>query len=514
MNSPGPRLHLTSILVLASVYCASLSLAAESDDLSTSPADSSLIASFLSLPKDELKPREKDAESLAKSGLASKNGPQRREYLAAAASQDPSCTHHWLALAETQMDMGYLVDAEISLTSARATIDFLKGDDRKEAIRDFSLAMGWFHFEWGNWEDGRKWGARAVKYKAGQEGVLVHNLNRAPLIRTFLDMKDACRGFRPLDSGTNRRANMSWCYAMHFYLRKYDFNETDAASWLRKNTHHYQKNATRWRDYGIYCEANQSERVAVKYFEKSHQDIRIKRGDWLTRMDHAIPPDSASPAVMPFWINPDQGYVTGSLLAYLGFLRDRMLFSDEPEDRQAWAKRIQANAVRADKRYPYRPWVLLWQSEALLALDQPWEAEEVIEIASAKFKALEISDANLDRVHGHILLLVNQPARADPMIRRAASNFPGDGSCMSDLGLIEVMAGNNAAALDAFDRAIELDPELTVVWYNRGLMKSHEGQFEEALADVQQAAILSPEDQKIAEFRMQLLNKIQLSKKR
>ena len=53
-----------------------------------------------------------------------------------------------------------------------------------------------------------------------------------------------------------------------------------------------------------------------------------------------------------------------------------------------------------------------------------------------------------------------------------------------------------------------------MAWYNRGLMKSHEGRYEEALADIQEAATQEPDDQKIAEFRTQLMNRVQRDKHR
>jgi tetratricopeptide (TPR) repeat protein len=301
---------------------------------------------------------------------------------------------------------------------------------------------------------------------------------------------------------------------LHFYLNNYDYDEINAASWIDRSTHHYQKDVSRWRDYGIYCEANHSDNLAVSYFEKGFRAMRIKDGGWLTRLEHALPPASVSPTIMPFWVNPDQGYVTGSLLAYSGFLHDQMVAGRTETEKQDWARRVQTHAGRAEKRYPNWPWVSLWLCEALLVLDEPAEAENVIETARAKFKAMDISEPNLDRVHGHVLLLVNQPARAEPMIRSATEKFPDDGVCWADLGLVEVMTGNRAAAREAFDRALELDPSLAVAWYNRGLLHSQAGQFEEALEDVQQAAILRPDDPEIAGLRTQLLSRIQTDKRR
>jgi len=492
-------------LILVVVLSPTISIAQDSEPPAAAPVDSTLIANFLSQPKDILKALEKEAGDLSDQARETVNGTERLQLLAAAANRDPARTHTWLYLAETEMEMGYLGKAEASLASARNTIDFLVGDDRREAIRDYSLGMGWLHFEKGTWDEGIPWSKRAVKYKAGMEGHLVHGLNTASSAKSLSDLKEkAAQPFFPLTMGGNRRANLSWCYLLHFHLNNYSFDGTDAASWLTKTTHHYQRDMSRWRDYGIYCEANHAYQLARSYFEKSFQAIRIKGGGWVTRMDHSIPSASTSPAVMPFWVNRDKGFVTGSLLAYTSFLHDRMMSAESIADRFHWASLIQANANRGSMRYPKWPWISLWQSEALLVLDQPDEAENAIEFAVATFEAVEITEPNLTRVLGHILLLQKHTTRAEPLVRKAVSQFPNNGTCWSDLGLVEVMAGNKPAAREAFDKALDLDPRLAPAWYNRGLMKMHEGMFQEALLDIEQADLLHPGDPAIKALLDQL----------
>ncbi|MEN8007301.1 MAG: tetratricopeptide repeat protein [Candidatus Krumholzibacteriota bacterium] len=402
------------------------------------------------------------------------------------------------------MEMGYFEEAEASLASARATIDFLSGKDRKEAIRNYSVGKSWFHFEMGNWEDGLQWAEQAVKYKAGIEGYLLAGLNSAYSSKSFEELRKTTSGLRPLSQGGNRRQNLSWCYLLHFYFHDYLFDGTDAAVWLRKTTHHYQKDVSRWRDYGIYCEANQSAKLAVEYYSKSHRALRFKDGGWLTGMEHPIPPDRASPTVMPFWINADQEFVTGSLLAYMSYFQLQMATAESHAARHDLAARILTYANRTYRRYPDYPWVPLWLSEALLVLGQPLEAENTIEKARASFEALEITEPHLDRVHGHILLLRKNAGRAEPMVRRAVSRFPADGACWTDLGLVEVMSGNRTAAREAFDKALELDPGLVTAWYNRGLMNMHEGLFEEAVSDIERANNLDPDDAEITGLLEQL----------
>jgi Tfp pilus assembly protein PilF len=53
---------------------------------------------------------------------------------------------------------------------------------------------------------------------------------------------------------------------------------------------------------------------------------------------------------------------------------------------------------------------------------------------------------------------------------------------------------NNALAMEEFTRAIELDPDYYLAYYNRALVYYQNGELENCLADYNQAIALSPEN--------------------
>ena len=459
-----------------------------------SAVDSTLVATFLDLPTASLKTRQEQAQQLIDEVDNTQNGRRRRALLKEATDTDPATTLHWLARAETELAMGYTTQAADALASARITINFVRGAERRAAIREYSLAKGWWLFNAGRWRESQKWGQRALKYDAGLVGYTLVNLNSAQIFNQFSDMKTACRVFDPIHSGGNRQANKSWCYLLYFYFHKFPFDEIDVIYWQDRSIHHDKQNAMRWRDFGLYCEVNQAGLSATKYYEKSARSITAREGDWLTRLEWQIPNAAPFMPPMPFWINPDGGYVTGSLLAYLGHVHQQMRVTTE---QNIWAEMILTAYGMTIRRCPDAPWSILWRAEALMVLDRLDEARTEIHYARSSFEQRQLVDPNLDRVHGHLLLRQKKYGAADPMIRKAVEAFPEDGTCRTDLGLIEVYMGHTADAYEAFGRALELDAGLAVAWYNRGLLNLKEGHLQAALADVQRATELVPDNERI-----------------
>jgi len=464
---------------------------------SSAGADSTAIATFRSLPEDELETRREQAERLSERAANAHNGLERVALLADAVAADPANTWHWLALSETQLAMGYNAEAEAALVSARATIDFLRGNERRAAVRDYSLVRAWWYFNLGRWREGLDWGRRAVKYDAGLAGTLVVGLNSAQIHKTIGDVSKECQAFRPLDSGGNRRANLSWCYLLHFYFHDHEFNGMEAAEWLDRSTHHREQDTWRWRDYGLYCEGAGARPLAIGYYRKSFRSLDIREGGWITAKERVIPTTDAPLDPMPFWTNAEGGYVTGSMLAYLGQVHDDLLAARSAAERAILAEQILAAYGRTIRRYPNCPWPILWRAEALMILEQLKDAAVEVRYARDAFRLLNHDEPALNRVQGHLLLLQKKQGQAEPLVRQAVVDFPELAGCWADLGLIEVLHGRSAEARQAFDRAIELDPSLAVAWYNRGLLNLTEGNTQDALSDVQRAAELVPDNEQV-----------------
>ena len=59
-------------------------------------------------------------------------------------------------------------------------------------------------------------------------------------------------------------------------------------------------------------------------------------------------------------------------------------------------------------------------------------------------------------------------------------------------GLINVQKGDLDVAIAAYDHALDLDPKMAVAYYNRGVAKNTEGNLDGAIADYTQALVLNP----------------------
>ena len=74
----------------------------------------------------------------------------------------------------------------------------------------------------------------------------------------------------------------------------------------------------------------------------------------------------------------------------------------------------------------------------------------------------------------------------------------------TNLAELAERAGNDREPLLALDRALSLDPELAVAWYNRGLMHFHAHRWQEALNDLEEAAALADDNLKMVGYGLGL----------
>jgi len=438
-----------------------------------------------------------DARRLREQAASEKDGTRRLALLEEAASTDPADPRAWLDLAETRMDMGYAEEAEEALDGAKAIIKDVHGDQRRELIRDYALLRAWYEYERADFDEGVKWADMAVKAKAGLAGYLIGGLNRAPGIRSEREMMEFAGIFRPYDSNTNRMRNAGWILQMWMHFNNMAWLPPDVLGYREPRVKIAEHEMARSRDQGLLYEVNGEAALAVREYSRFLPYHPCPEGGWLRRLEGPVPGADPGFPAMPFWVNPGDGYVTGSLLAYEAHARRMMVAAVDPEERGAWAARVVRSGGAAVPRYPTRPWTRMWRGEAYLALGMTREAEEEITMARAWFDELELTEPRLDHLQGRVLLLEKNFRTALPVLERAAEAYPEDGGVWADLGVARAMLAGGGPAREAFDRALELDPSLGSAWHNRGLLNYREGRYEEAAADLGRAAALFPEDEKI-----------------
>ncbi len=85
---------------------------------------------------------------------------------------------------------------------------------------------------------------------------------------------------------------------------------------------------------------------------------------------------------------------------------------------------------------------------------------------------------------------------ARPLLVQYLSQNPGDARALFDLGYVEDAANHQDAAAADYRKAIAADPKQFEASMALGLLLAHQGKYEEARVQVQQATLLTPEPAK------------------
>jgi len=459
--------------------------------------DSVRLAEFLAQP-EELRDRQaKQARQWREKAEQNTDGPRVLDLLQNATAADPTDPWGWLRLAETRSWMGYPDQAAAALASARFAMKDVKGKPKREFVIEYSLARAWLAYEQADWAEGENWANRAVKLDAGLRAHLIAGLNRAARVYSEPQMRESLGVFRPFDRNTNRPANWEWIYRLWTHLHGAPWSVPDIWGYEEPHVKVPEHNLTRWRDFGMLFEIYEEGHLAVRFYRKSLNYLPVRDGGWLQEYERIIPGAKPSLPAMPFWTNQENDYVTGSLLAYQGHCHHMMEQATDPAVRAMWAQHVVRAGGAAVHRYPKRPWTRLWRGSAYLELDMLKEAENDITYARSWFDEFEIVEPALNPIQGHIILLDKNYGEALPILEQAARDFPDNAAVWADLGVARVMKVGRDPAREAFDRALALDPKLSVAWHNRGLVNLQDGRTQEARDDLEAAAELAPDDQQI-----------------
>ena len=492
-------IFLTSLICLneSSGQPASSSTLPASSQISQAEADSVRWAGFRALSADHQKSRAKEAEKLRKSADGSTDGPRRVEQLRRAVDLDPTHPSGWVDLAEVLRSMGYRTEATEALDSALFMVKHSSRQDKKKFALEYFLARAWLDYEQGDWADGKARAERAIKLDGGLGAQLIAGLNRTGSEIKDKEMRESLRVFYPLDTNTNRRRNFWWTYRMWRHLHNVPYGPPDALGYKADSFKVPDHEVLRFRDAGLIEETNDAGDLAIRAYESSAENHPVGDGGWLRRLNREVPGARPGFPPIPFWVNPDDGYVTGSLLAYQGYCHDRMKAETDPDLRARWAHKVVWAGNAAIHRYPYRPWTRLWRGEAFLELDLFKEAENDITYARSWFEEFNIEEPALNPVEGHVFLMGKNYNEALPVLEQAAVDFPEDAGVWADLGLVRIKKTGRDPARDAFGRALELDSSLAVAWHNRGLLNLQDRRYAEALTDLEKAAELAPHDPQV-----------------
>ena len=412
---------------------------------------------------------------------------------------NPEDAAGWIRLGDLQRIMGYTHDARESLARAAEAIMKLPKEEKREIAGAYYTSRAWLEYDATDWEAAVKFGGQAIKFDNNHETRLVTMLALSGAPNAGGDDNPSMTSLFPIDDTgpSNRRRNYYWIILMRHHMRRLEWSEIEfshTGGFAPK--YHWAELYCR-RDHGFAFESKGLWKRAGQFYEFSVERSEVGLGNWATRHRCLTPLQSQTDPPMPFWTNADDGYVTGSLMAYTYYACEQMLHSGHHGDRNRWAHHVADGASRCLAVYPTQPWPWLWRAIAWQVLDEQPRAIADLQQAAAEFDAIDQDDPTYAYAKGHELILKENYGSALPWLEKAVNESPDLVVCWTDLGVARVMSRDREGALAAFDRSLELTPDWAAALHNRGLMHLQDGRFEAALTDLTRAAEMAPDDQQV-----------------
>lgn len=427
----------------------------------------------------------------------------------AAVAENPDDAASWIQLGDAQWFMGYNQAARQSLDRARVALMKLPREERRKLAGAYYTAYAWLEYNSADWQASLDNALKAVKYDPNRQSRLVRALATAPFRE--LELRPVFTYLLPArDPGPdNRMRNLWWIEMMAkhqrgFHQWEYDFGQR----YLEFEVRYFWREMLCRRDLGYTHDDHEHWPEARAAYELSASRSEVGTADWAVRHVGLDPRQSAGAEPMPFWVNRDGGYVTGSLLAYTAYACRRMLESPEQDQRLQWAHNTAAAASRCIPVYILRPlpWPWLWRAAADQILqDKPQEKSDR-SIAESQLKEVGVTDPLLWYVKGHALLLDQNYAGAISWLDKATAAQPDLAISWAELGVARVMSGDRTGALADFNRSLSISPRWTASLHNRGVLFLQDGRIDEAVTDLRQAAELAPANQQILTDLQRALN--------
>ena len=481
-----------------------------SGDIEAAP-DSLGLADFMALTPETRAVRRERAVYWRRQADRRDGVLDRAQALNVATGFAPDDAESWLDLAEIWSWAGNHLQAEASLVAAAAAIrrfndaDYdlaVRGSERDAFSRRTALLRAWLHYDRAEWREGLDWAKAATQLGHGDEdALLVLGLLEASLQHRS-QAHEIAEDLRRIDVF---HTGMPWILAILDRAQGRYREAFDEIAQLRPER---ERACEAWRDMGMIAEHLGEWSYAERWYNESGAALPAKRGGYLRKASFRRlgPPDIARP--MLFWLGFDRFYVTGSLSAYTAFALASFHEADTDADETAWGGAVVDAAGILLRREEDPTWARRARGLVFVQREHTDRGLADLSRAAREMGSVAGRDGRLQAGLGHAWLARRNHERALPFLRRGVILLPEDAEVRSDLGLALVMTDDEDGALAAFDRALELDPELATAWYNRGLLHLHAEELEQAEKDLAEAARLAPDHPDLGQLLQQVRQEI------
>ena len=130
---------------------------------------------------------------------------------------------------------------------------------------------------------------------------------------------------------------------------------------------------------------------------------------------------------------------------------------------------------------------------SLIETDEPEAKNSYKRASQFRTRLSEHDQALLYALEPYFQRDPSDPAECERRVQAAVERFPDDAEMAFYLGWIRYDLGRLTSALEAFNRAIEIDPKFALAWSNKGGCQAYLGDFDGALKSLDRCLAISPQ---------------------
>ncbi len=422
----------------------------------------------------------------------------RIQALGNAAGLAPDNPRVWLQLAHHWRWLGDYLKTVSSLDAAAEAIRNHNSEvhswGKKEMRRRMALARAWMHYDRGEWRQGLDWARAARRIAPGDAAMrLIYGLlaGHSSMRSEARQMAD---DFHRLDVGDS---DVNWILASYRISTKQYRQAFNLVMDLNPNKEHQ---AECWREMGEIAEYLGEWSRAGRWYEESAHALPFRETSCITMVRSSRMKPGSKKTRQKVWLAFDKYYVTGSYSAYTSLAFKHFQMAKDSQTRDFWAGQVVNAAGTLLRKGVDKPWT--YRARGLVFAYGGKTDRSIRDLRRASELLAEVGrrDMKIESTLGHLLLKKKNHTAALKHLQLAVEIDPDKAAIWQDLGLAHVMSERPAEAEKSFSRALELNPNLVTSWYNRGLLHLHRKQYSLAVADLQEAARLAPDNQEVIDL--------------
>jgi tetratricopeptide (TPR) repeat protein len=209
---------------------------------------------------------------------------------------------------------------------------------------------------------------------------------------------------------------------------------------------------------------------------------------------------------LPYFTAPGGGLAAGSPFSYVAAQINQVAEGSSAAARDVARARAGSRLAALEARGQRPDVCRALRGRLLLLEDHRPEARRELQAACDAFAARGVTDPGTCILLGQLELLSGRSDLAGKLFAAAVAAAPDGALAWRELGIALSRCGDPERALTAMDRALDIDPASAAGLYNRALLHHGQGRHEAALADLEAAWRLDPDDARILNLLQVIAN--------